>query len=244
MSSSDNPLCWICNKNKADSGEHIMQASDIGYSLKIKKGTPFFIHHEDKKNIKIQSIKSDLLKFSKVICSSCNNARTQPHDYSWSELSRFLSENSFVAGSRIRFNRAFPYGTRKHMRNVQLHFVKKLGCAISDYGMPIDISTFSSAIMENKLHPNIYLGFATRPMGTEKIDVLVSDLTVISKNGVGVFVIWPVFFKGFTLMVMYIAEGEERAGKRVSWNPRFNPSCTTMIDADEFIRKGQDRDEN
>lgn len=237
MNSSKVPLCWICEKNQADSGEHIMQASDIRHSFNIKKGKPFFIHNNDRKNFKIQSIKSDHLKFSKVICSYCNTTRTQRHDRAWEKLSKFFKNNTLSTDQKIRFNRPFPYEARKFMRDVQLHFVKKMGCAISQHRMPIDISTFSKAILENRYHPNIYLAFATRPQEMNNKSLAVSDFEVWEENGIGVFAVWSFFFKEFTVMVMYAAEGEKRAGQAVSWNPRFNTNCATVVDVDEFMKE-------
>lgn len=231
------PLCWICSQNKADSGEHIIQASDIGRSFNLKKGDPFFIHNEDRKNFKIQSIKSDHLKFSKVICSHCNSTRTQPHDRAWENLSKFLNYAALSADQKIRFNRPFPYDTGKFMRDVQLHFVKKIGCAIAEHQIPIDISTFSNAILENKCHPNIYLAFGTRPLEKDSKSLVVSDFHVWKENEIGVVACWPLFFKEFTVMVMYALKDGMYAGQTVSWNPRFNTNCTTIINIDKFMEE-------
>ena len=243
MNLSNMPLCWICNSKPANSGEHIIQDRDIKRSFSIKPGDPLFIRTSTIKNLKVQSCRSNRLKFSKVICENCNTTLTQPHDLDWQKLSEFLNDNSFSAGKKLRFNRVFPYNTRRSMYNVQLHFVKKLGCAIVEDNIPIDISSFSEALLENKCHPNVYIGFTDRLLEEGKNYIEISDIQYWHSNDVVSCMIWSFSFEKFTVVMMYAAEGESRTGQSILWNPRSNPNCISIFDVNDLINKDKDKED-
>jgi hypothetical protein len=82
------PLCWICKKNKADSGEHKTKRSDLLAVLgKVSQKQPFFYSDTKKKNQVVGSLDAKILKSPVRICAHCNNARTQPHDRAWERMS-------------------------------------------------------------------------------------------------------------------------------------------------------------
>ncbi len=60
--------------------------------------------------------------------------------------------------------RIFHYHTKQQMIDVQLFFVKLLGCMIAEakadgFDVPIDLASFSEALMSGRPHPEIHLQF-------------------------------------------------------------------------------------
>jgi hypothetical protein len=68
-------LCWICNTNPADSGEHRFKASDIrARTPGISQRNPIRMHHgvkqigNDRINVPVGSAKSSWLMFKRSVC--------------------------------------------------------------------------------------------------------------------------------------------------------------------------------
>jgi hypothetical protein len=159
------PLCWICNRNEANSGEHKTKRSDLLAVLgNPTQEAPFFYSDLKKANRPVKSLKADILKSPVRICADCNTARTQPHDRAWEHMSDRLRSRRLNVGQWVRANRIFPNNARTEMTNVHLYFVKLFGCMLCEakangYDVPIDITPFSTAIMSNRPHPEVYLQF-------------------------------------------------------------------------------------
>src|SRR5271167_3034428 len=72
-------LCWICNRNEANSGEHKTKRSDLLAVLgKPTQETPFYFHDLEKPNRPVKSLDAKILKSPVRICAHCNSTRTQP----------------------------------------------------------------------------------------------------------------------------------------------------------------------
>ena len=57
------PPCWICKKNKADSGEHKTKRSDLLAVLgKPSQDQPFYYHDQAKRNRAVGSLDAKILK--------------------------------------------------------------------------------------------------------------------------------------------------------------------------------------
>ena len=154
-------MCWICDNEEGTTGEHQSKRSDLKAVLGPNGG--LFLHNDQRRNRRIQSIDSKLIKFKAPVCPTCNGARTQPHDLAWQALSDYLRTRSpaIKPGDNIRGNRLFPYDTGQKMLGVHLFFVKWLGCQIVETGIPIrpPVVTFAKAIMTGRAHPNLWLSF-------------------------------------------------------------------------------------
>jgi hypothetical protein len=161
------PLCWICKTDVADSGEHKTKRSDLLAVLgKPTQAQPFYYHDLHKRNRPVGSLDARILKSPVRICSSCNSARTQPHDQAWERMSDWLRERRppLAVGDLVRGDRIFPQNARREMEKVHLYFLKLFGCMICEavangHQLPIDIEPFSKAIMSNRPHPEVYLQF-------------------------------------------------------------------------------------
>jgi hypothetical protein len=159
------PLCWICKTNAADSGEHKTKRSDLLAVLgSPMQAQPFFYHDLHKANRPIGSLDAKILKSPVRICAQCNNARTQPHDRAWEEMSDRLRSRRIRVGQWVRVNRIFHSFTKREITNVHLFFVKLFGCMLAEakangHDVPIDIDPFSWAIMSGRPHPEVHLQF-------------------------------------------------------------------------------------
>jgi hypothetical protein len=160
-------LCWICNENEANSGEHKTKRSDLLAVLgKPTQSEPFYYHDLERPNRPVKGLDAEILKSPIRICANCNTARTQPHDQAWEHMSDWLRGHHppLKVGDLVRGNRIFPHHTRREMRNVHLYFLKLFGCMICEgkangHEIPIEIAPFSKAIMSNRPHREVYLQF-------------------------------------------------------------------------------------
>jgi hypothetical protein len=160
-------LCWICKAAEATTAEHRSKRSDL--KAVFGDGGPLYLHNDQRRNRKVQSINSKLLKFSASLCNACNSARTQPHDRAWETLSEALRTRKprIRAGDIIRADRIFRSNTSQQMLNVHLFFAKALGCEIVENGITVTpaIDTIAHAIMQGKPHPNLWLAFSAAKRG-------------------------------------------------------------------------------
>jgi len=105
--------------------------------------------------------KSDRLKSKALICQTCNNKRTAPHDKAWAQLSEYLRKLPLHKHGplKVRLAKVFTKERYQNVLNVHLYFVKLFGCRIVKDTVPIDIEPFSRAIMTGKANPNVFLLF-------------------------------------------------------------------------------------
>ena len=105
--------------------------------------------------------KSDRLKSKALICQTCNNKRTAPHDKAWAQLSEYLRKLPLHQRGplKVRLAKVFTKERYQNVLNVHLYFLKLFGCRIAEETVPIDIKPFSKAIMTGKANPNVFLLF-------------------------------------------------------------------------------------
>ncbi len=149
-----NDLCWICNKNKADSAEHRFKRSDLKKRFAHKKNLIYIHGNFDKPKI-IQSENSEYLTFRspKVICKPCNNQVTQKADRAYEMFSNYIDKNfSILIESRVLdFTKIYPNNSLEGKRNLYRYFAKHAGCKIAtwQYEVPRDIAQFVLGVSES-----------------------------------------------------------------------------------------------
>lgn len=136
--------CWICGK-LADSAEHKIKKSDI---VKIngtgsyKKGEVLL--HQNDSLIPLQGSNSKLVKYDKILCSSCNNAFTQPFDKAYECFIDYVCDNrDLVLNQRfINFKEVYGDNFADEQRNLYKYFVKSFGCRLAHYKhqIPTDLN--------------------------------------------------------------------------------------------------------
>src|SRR5215510_6584383 len=157
--------CWICG-GRRDSQEHEWKRSDItDYFGPVTTKTLLYKQTETRLNNCIISSKSEKLMSKAPICRRCNNERTQPYDYAWQTLSRYLQAHwaHIVTKGYFSLREVFPSNTRMQAVHVHLYFVKALGCRIVEEKKPLNIGRFSEALLSGKPHKDVFLTFANLP---------------------------------------------------------------------------------
>lgn len=213
--------CWICGREDATTHEHKSKASDLRSLFgSPTQRHPLYLHTGKRRNHRIGSLKSNALKFDHQICQACNSAKTQPHDFAWEYMSRWLRASSLQPSQSFRCNRVFPYNTRKGMLNVHLYFVKAFGCLVIEGGIALNTSGFSRAILEGRPHPNLYIRFG-RSTDTGVVVAGGSDVHAELTDGNVAVASWLYQVGDVTVNVMYAADGEHRQGLELAWHPKL-----------------------
>lgn len=221
--------CWICGDD-ATTREHRTKRSDLrdvfGTPLQAK---PLYLHNAKTKNRPIRSLKAKVLKSPSLICANCNNTRTQPHDRAWEQMSESLRTRirANALGAVVRANKIFRYDTTREMRNVHLYFVKLFGCHILEAEIPIDVVTFSNAILNEKACPYVYLKFGRSPSMTGMSDI---EAEMRASDGSCAFATWFYLLEGLAVNVMFAADGEKRDGLIDAWHPRGGTNKLIVAD--------------
>lgn len=188
------PKCWICSVNDADSGEHIIKKSDG--KIIFREQLP--IHHEINgvRKEPISDLNDGRFKYHKSICTICNNERTQKSDKAWEQLSRYLHNNweSIKLNKSINLSKLFTNNVDTKMILVQLYFVKIFGCSIKESQSPINLDSFSDAILKQKEHPLIYISFRDSEDCRSDSYSASSDIEVF-KNSSGVIEYAHMFYR-------------------------------------------------
>lgn len=181
-----NERCWICGA-EGNSGEHLLKASDIKLSFPdITQKKPAYYHdNRGHNNIFIQSITSKRLHSKAKICKECNNKTTQPYDIAWETLSKYLYNNSVIINKRKYFDlkKVFINDFKIQASNIQLYFVKLLGCHY--WGIPDKkqiCDSFSKSILNGCSREDISLEFSLNKDGSTGVFYLMDEKYKISKK--------------------------------------------------------------
>lgn len=226
------PLCWICNKDKADSGEHKTKRSDLAAVLgEASQERPLYFHSLERQNKLVKSLDAKILKAPVRICHACNTARTQPHDRAWERMSAELRRREVAIGQWVRNNKIFPYDTRREMIHVQLFFLKLFGCMLEEskaggHDVPIDIAPFSAAIMSGEPHKEVHLQF-----GVGDGTIGRSNLYCWKTDKGSVMGGWLYQLDRIAVAVLYAQAGRWEPRKDI-WHPASQTSSKRVLLAD------------
>jgi hypothetical protein len=225
-------LCWICNRNEANSGEHKTKRSDLAAVLGAPtQDQPFYFHDLERRNKPVKSLDAKILKAPIRICELCNTTRTQPHDRAWERMSGKLRDRRLVIGQWVRCNRIFHYNTRHEMTNVHLYFLKLFGCMLCEakangHEVPIDIGPFSQAIMTGQPHAEVHLQFGRCDGAVGR-----SNLHCWTTEHGSVLAGWLYELDTIAISVLFAEAG--RWGHRADlWHPRSQTSSKRFQVAD------------
>jgi len=192
----------------------------------VRQTKPLYWNASTLRNQQVKGLDTRILKFNDVLCSRCNNERTQPYDRAWEKLSKYLrSKPTLKGGDRIDLGKVFPGSVHRSMLQVHLFFVKLFGCSIVENSIPIDISGFSKAILHNTAHPKIHLAISPYTDGSTFGSAGHSDLDTAQLNGRIVYATWLYILDRFSIRVMYAEPTEHRKGLIDSWHPSSIRKC-------------------
>lgn len=218
--------CWICGSN-AQTGEHLIKASDMRSIFgHVRQSQPVYRHSASRRNVPVKGINADIMKSGALLCAQCNNQRTQPHDRAWETLSAYLRSKPHISGGdRIDLGKVFPGAVHKSMLYVHLFFVKLFGYLIAENSIPIEINSFSNAILNNIAHQKIHLAISPHTDGIAAGSAGYSDLDTAQLDNRVVFATWLYILDRFTIRVMYAEPTEHRQGLIDSWHPSSIKKC-------------------
>jgi hypothetical protein len=131
----------------------------------------------------------------------------------------------------VRTNRIFSYDTARKMRHVHLYFVKLFGCHIVEFSVPIDVTTFAAAILNDKPHPNVYVRLVRMPPD-EKKRVSASDINARIRNSDQkcVSASWFYHVDQLAVNVTFAEDGEKIQGMIGAWHPRLGTNRLRIAD--------------
>lgn len=213
--------CWICN-SVGNSGEHVIKASDLRrYFGGVTQASPLYFNSSKEKNIVVGSIKSKRFKSNALLCSNCNNNRTQPYDIAWEKLHEFLSLNwkDIKRKNKVDLSKIFPGNVKSSMLDVHLYFVKIFGCRIIENQVPIDIRCLSKSLIKRMAHPHVYISIGNT-MGKIKGKYAgVTKVSACNYNSKSIFANWFYTVGDISVNVIYSPVGRRLKTISKAWHP-------------------------
>ena len=217
--------CWICGAN-ANSGEHIIKASDLGsYFGEITQANPVFLHTDAKRNTRVGSKKSKFLHSKAPICTQCNNVRTQPYDVAWEKLAKYLLDNwkRIIIEKKFNLKKVFPGKANANAINIHLYFAKLFGFKIVEGNIPIEIGKFANAILNKNIVDNLSLIFGKTPIDLAGKHAIASNVNAINKQGPNgnqtEHASWCYVLGDLTVKVLYSRVPNASKYVGASWSP-------------------------
>lgn len=170
--------CWICGEKKQLTREHIWKNSQMKVISKILGNGIEIMDPRSGQKRRLQSSDSKFIKSRPCICAYCNNKRTQNADRTFDKIHRRAASGVFFHHPR---NGPTMIRSGKEQNDLELYFVKLLGCVMADQDIPIPMR-FSEALMQNDARrANIIYFIAT----TASIRSISPSLPINSSNGLG-----------------------------------------------------------
>ena len=222
---NEEPKCWIC-QDVADSREHMVKKSDLKQTFgPITQSAPVYGHYHHKKNVPIKGADSRKVKFSHSICKRCNNEKTQPHDQAWEALSFYLQNQQprIQTGMRIPLEEVFGGEVLAKMANVQLYFVKQLGCQAVEFDNDrLPISTFAASILGNYPLPSVFVSFFDLARMRRIDQISVGETKTLEFNGRFDSAAWTYTIRDYCALIYYTAVKKKTLCQKTYWWPGGN----------------------
>lgn len=143
-------LCWICNENIANSGEHKFKSSQLK-QMHGRKFSEEINYGYDTKTINLQGPNSKKVKFPKVICQYCNNTITSAHDEAFDLLANWSYSNyeNLKSSKFIDFQLVYGDNWIVQKRNLLKYMAKHAGCKVKTGEQENDLTNLSNLILKD-----------------------------------------------------------------------------------------------
>lgn len=117
--------CWWCGA-PADSREHKFKRSDLA---RLSAGEQLYWGGGDRGGKYLQGYKrSDVMRFGRILCQVCNNARSQPFDNAYDKYAEYVAKNlDDLWHQGLQFKRIFGHTWRDDVKNLGRYFAKSFG---------------------------------------------------------------------------------------------------------------------
>ena len=219
--------CWICENNEADSGEHLILHSVLRSGFKgVSQKSPVYFHNKKGPNKKVGSFTKDRFKFPKVICTDCNNSKTQNHDKAFLKFYNYMQDNKLriLRNRRVDISKIYKDSSLSE-NDLYLYFLKIYGCVLVSEQKRLKSSTKWLQLRESILQSRPYFKYVFVSMHTDYTLTKresVSFMSFINENWQG----WYIDLFWFTLVLTYPCEP---SGSR--WGTAWNPGIpnTTLL---------------
>lgn len=127
--------CWICGA-EANSSEHRLKKSDLvrAYGRGPYSGSHAPLHVRGAQTTRIQGPNSRAIKYTNIICHTCNTTTSQPYDQAYEALIAWLFENEDGVLHRrfINFEDVFGSEFASGQRNLYKYLAKSFGCRLAE----------------------------------------------------------------------------------------------------------------
>lgn len=126
-------ICWICNKNEANSREHRHKKSAVkDFFTNVRKPTdlPLVPSFNEYPSSRLPGPDSEKIKYPPIICKECNNKHTQPFDKQYDNLVHWCRKNPDAIA--MNFSDVFGSDYKLNIQYLYRFFAKSLGCEIID----------------------------------------------------------------------------------------------------------------
>jgi hypothetical protein len=133
--------CWWCGA-VADSREHKHKKADLtrDFGPGPYVGDSGVVRGFEGKLRPVQGPGSDELKFTRILCATCNNIRCQPFDIAYDTFAGFVANNegSILRTQRFRFSEVYGRAWRSAKENLAKYYVKHVGCRLAQTGIKLE----------------------------------------------------------------------------------------------------------
>ncbi|MBN3770707.1 hypothetical protein [Burkholderia sp. Se-20378] len=214
-------LCWICGST-ADSGEHLLKASDLrGLFGLVSQSHPLYMHSNAARNVPKRTIKDRAFKSKALLCADCNNAKSQPYDRAWERLSDDLRRRQTLrSGELIKLKNVFKRPAKEALLDTHLYFVKLFGCRIVEHQIPINVRPFADAFLARKAHPYVFIAIGPTPFSAQGKKLAGwSEIHAQNVGGRCVFATWFYHVADVAVNIIYAEPGQNRMGLTQAWHP-------------------------
>jgi hypothetical protein len=133
--------CWWCGA-VADSREHKHKKTDLirEFGSGPYLGDSAVVRGFDGTLRQVQGPDSNEVKFPRVLCAPCNNARSQPFDAAYDTFAGFIADNedTILLTRRFRFSDVYGIGWRSARENLAKYYAKHISCRLADAGIKVE----------------------------------------------------------------------------------------------------------
>lgn len=218
------PSCWICASKEKLTREHFPKRAD---SRNYFGRGRTYRHDSATRNEIIQGAGSDRLTLSALICEECNTQLTRPYDAAWDALRTFLLANWPSVLSVGEFNLRSVYRDDCHQSaiDLQLYFVKVLGCGIADQAISVPLQPFRDALLNRTAHPYVYLTFShcEREQSVRRAGGMISacDIHVLTDRATGEahMTYWRYAIEPLAIRICFVAPAFPERPVSAAWHP-------------------------
>lgn len=133
--------CWWCGA-VADSREHKHKKSDLirEFGSGPYLGDLAVVRGFEERLRQVQGPDANEVKFPRVLCAPCNNARSQPFDAAYDVFAGFIADNedTILQTRRFRFSDVYGIGWRSAKEDLAKYYVKHIGCRLAGAGIKVE----------------------------------------------------------------------------------------------------------